>query len=103
MPPLLRDLFDHSANGLALEITTASNNEDLAEVVRRFEPDYVVVGLTNGWPDRRALVAFEARPTVRVLGVSERNGVVYAYSLDRGELGELDAPLLRKELTSNER
>jgi len=100
MPPMLRDLFDRSARDLPLDVTTVSDQEDLADAVVRFEPDYVVVGLTDGWTDRRALVAFEARPTVRVLGVSQRNGVVYAYSLDRGELGELDRPMLEKEMQS---
>jgi hypothetical protein len=100
MPALLRDLFDHSARGLPFDVTTVEDDEDLAEAVTRLEPDYVVVGLEDGWPDRRALIAFEARPAVRVLGVSQRNGIVYVYSLDRGELGELDGPLLAKEMLS---
>jgi hypothetical protein len=100
MPPLLRDLFDHSARGLQFNLTSVEDDEDLGDAVRRLQPDYLVVGLQNGWPAPRVLTAFAARPAVRVLGVSQRNGLVYVYSLDRGELGELDSPLLAKEMRS---
>ena len=98
MPPLLRDLFDHSARGLSFDLASVADDEDLSDAVTRLQPDYLVVGLQNGWPDGRILTAFAARPAIRVLGVSQRNGAVYVYSLDRGVLGELDTPLLAKEM-----
>jgi len=101
MAPLLRDLFDHSARGLSFDVASVSDDEDLGDAVTRLEPDFLVVGLQNGWPDRRVLTAFAARPAMRVLGVSQRNGLVYVYSLDRGELGELDRRLLAKEMVAH--
>ena len=98
MPPLLRDLFDHSARGLPFDLASVADDEDLGDAVTRLQPDYLVVCLQDGWPNRRVLTAFAARPALRVLGVSQRNGLVYVYSLDRGELGELDGPLLAKEM-----
>jgi hypothetical protein len=39
MPPLLRDLFDHSTRELGLRVTTIEEDDELADAVVDVDPD----------------------------------------------------------------